>query len=518
MAKSKTCLKLPCGQDFCDPLNVFEKRDGAVYTPYVNLKVGNEQDKLSISTGFDFYAYSSLERATISSFEYSYEIGRPGWGADFELVDYTGRFASRLIQYTNKTLVDANKNKGFATFDFGWIIKRSDGTTFFYSVETLTRSRLAATIHSLDQSYEGNSVKLKISLKMPEYFDQTGQKQIYGGEPTQVGDTPSMHLVQAVRELLTKDDSYPPPQWLNRFNGPIKFQGDTLDERLLGPKGAWPCRGKTKLDTVRDWLNEAVSKDGLGFLLCVDSFTGLIIIRETPLKKSGEFVGDGNSCNYSLGTFIVNGGNCSPVLEFRPTINYMPFAGVGNSSTSPGGSASSGIPTTSSQTKQTAGPGAQITVPSNLNSSIPPDDQAQHIKKTLDANAAANVSLESRSAIEANLKLIGQIFEHQLSAFQWNLCSVSIIFIDPWHLSSQQSNDNELRWTTISKSNCNPYLTNKRWDVLGINYQIQNGTFTTNLKLKLLTPNVELAYDSSFGGGNTTASNDPFPARPAPAI
>ena len=58
-------------------------------------------------------------------------------------------------------------------------------------------------------------------------------------------------------------------------------------------------------------------------------------------------------------------------------------------------------------------------MPSNLNSSIPPDDQAQHIKKTLDANAAANVSLESRSAIEANLKLIGQIFEHQLSAFQW---------------------------------------------------------------------------------------------------
>lgn len=522
MPKKRNCLTPPCGEEFCGPLNRYEEIDGAIYTPYVSLKIGygTAFDRIEIATGFDYYAESSLERATITSFEYGYEIGRPGWGATFEIMDYTGGYAFRILQNTNKTIRDANTERSYgnASFNFGWIIKKRDGTDRLYTVESLLGDRLRGTIFNVEQSYEGNAAKVKLEIRLPEFFDQTPQDQVFGSEPTKAGQEFPMNLRPAVEALLTQNNSYPMPKWLNRFNQPLNFDGKTDQERILGPYGKWACSGQTKIDTVRGWLNGVKTKAGRGISIVSDPITGGLAFREDPVD--GDSKENPSPCKFSLGTFIINGGDCSPVLEFRPSVNFIAVSGAGPVNTSAGGSGAAGQPFNSAnKQKQTYGPSSNTTIPENLNSQVAPEDQAKHVSETHTVHMKANASAEVLSAIEANLKLVGQIYDHTLAAELWAPATVSIVFLNPWFLNAGQTDQtNNLRWTQLWESNCHPVLTNKTWDVVGINYQIQSGNFITNLKLKLLAPNVDIDFAKAYGlSGQQTADANPSPAKPVSA-
>ena len=104
-------------------------------------------------------------------------------------------------------------------------------------------------------------------------------------------------------------------------NGDEIFKADGTQEKKLGPKTKWVAQGTNKIETARRWLQSCPSKNGLNW-----------IIHYNPHVKGGQLIfseaAKPNCTNQSdewweencLGTYIVNGGNNSPVIEFNPKI------------------------------------------------------------------------------------------------------------------------------------------------------------------------------------------------------
>jgi len=212
--------------------------------------------------------------------------------------------------------------------------------------------------------------------------------------------------------------------------------------------------------------------------------------------------------------YIVNGGNCSPVLSFTPSFRWHGWAAQRNAgAATPGNSGQEPVQTdqaigfvkTNCPIASTRGFNRQQGVAAT-----------QEVAKTripaMQAQQAMFHSIMSNlmiGAIEADLRVQGDPSSWLCTPAEGFLRTVGIIFINPYFLieSPNAPVDGCPQWFAndalgpddpFSASTINKLLTNKGWYITGADHQIKDGQYITTIKLRLLAPGAELNQGGSI--------------------
>ena len=478
----------------CGSLN--SPPEGAIYAPYVRISFGNK----SITVGNKSAPPDNA--ASITSFQYGFQSGGHGWGADFEIIDMGGVMYERIIAAINKT-VDNTGNEVFDTdFDFGWIIKDCDGNT---TLQT-TGTKLYGLVMNVESTHEAGFVKLKLRVESP-----TARVADVRHDNAIGDETNKVYFTDALTRLFKENDpKFPSVKFLDKDGKQLKFKNSDGDE-TKGPKGIWPMSQMNSLAIARNWWNPISTKNDLGVVVLYDPNSASLIFQEDKLVHKG------NCCKDTMGTYIVNGGNCSPVLGFTPTIIW-PKGLIPGSGATPGGAfsgnnnkdpnAANTVVVQPNKPIEKAGIQSSPTIQQHDLMWRNPDDLASKGNKAFAAQLETNAKHEMPlPGFEAELKLIGDPqYSDGPGLFGKH---VSIVYINPFHVDN-------CKW--ITTTNCNSTLSNKNYIILGVSHQITGGSFITTLKLYLPTPNNDIPATDPLGECGTITFDESLGAsRPADA-
>jgi len=334
---------------------------------------------------------------------------------------------------------------------------------------------------------------------------QGGIENIYG----ETGKN-AITLKEAIKKLLTED---PHPKVksveycrLNNQTGvveyDVKFKGFPNDE---GPKDSWKGNAANKLETVKSWIGGFETERDKIFVPVYESTEdgGKIIFWERPVFDCDEIA----SQEICVGTYIVNGGSDTPVIEFNPRIKWDFGPVPTNGGQIPDATIEAdGLPQNKAQgvtkCKQLSREGAKgsgqvlSTPPSEVHRSEFASDAT---KKKADANAKQMVQDGihiMEDGIMADLVIVGDPTLPTQSDGVINGKTVSIAFVNPFHLlPSGSSNCGD--W--LSKPPCNEWLSNKNWLIQKLNHKIENGTYTTTFSLRCTSPGFDTLLDNPIG-------------------
>lgn len=344
-----------------------------------------------------------------------------------------------------------------------------------------------------------------------------GCSQAYGG----TGNN-AMAITQAVTEFMTR--GCPPNVASVRFcrmeNGacqpcPFKMDGSpSAAERLAGPKGQWTCSGQDKLSVILNWLKGHPSDRNKGWIPQYNSENpnGEIIFWEDskPTEAQGDTYWDTNC----IGTYIVNGGMKSSVIEFSPKIRWD-FARL----TSNGGQLGDGTVNATGQ------PGSRQ--PGERNSGLDARGQpcvgqttqatsSETHRDNLGAGAVQGViqgvNAQNRALkilhdnIEADLTIVGDPTLLPPSEAMWAK-NVTIILVNPYYLRKNGTAECNLEWSSSTSPNnglvavspCNEVLSSKAWLCKSISHKIELGKYTTTIGIYMAAPGIDAPVNAPLG-------------------
>lgn len=314
-----------------------------------------------------------------------------------------------------------------------------------------------------------------------------------------------MPLRIAVEQFMT--NACPPNLASVRF---CRMEGGTCnpcpfldgDDKLLGPKGVWRAEGQNKLYAVLRWLSKFPSDRGKGWMPQYNSEVpgGEIIFWEDPKPKDTQ--PDSYWDQNCIGTYIVNGGKRSPVLEFNPKIRWN-FAML----TSQGGQTSSETVNATGQ-KGSVQPGEDIrgldaqsqpcagaNISATSTETHKDNFSKEATKKVIKGLNASQRAIKVHAfPIEADLVIVGNptILPPSEAMMAKN---VTIIVINHYYLRPQKDS---LEW--LAKPTCNEVLSSKAWITKSITHRIESGKYTTTIGVMNPAPGDDIPPDAPMGG------------------
>lgn len=326
-----------------------------------------------------------------------------------------------------------------------------------------------------------------------------------GGEGQQ-----AMHLLDAI-DVLMKDTAAPNVgkvsfkrmQRGNVMSAPTHpmFRGNTDEERRKGPKRKWDAKAQTKLEIVKRWLDECPSINGKGWQPQYDTTKpgGELVYweRTSPnCQNESDAFWDANC----LGTYIVNGGKDSAVIEFNPKIrwDFSALTSVGGqigsrkmNSMNTEGAKNPGHECMPRETVEGAGQ-IQMTGPSDAQIDAE-GENAERDAAEKDAEAKKTIRLQFHG-VEADLVIVGNptICPPSDAIMVKN---ITIVLINPFHLVPNGNQCGE--WLSIPP--CNHILSSKAWICRSITHRIEAGIFTTTIGVILPIPGVDAPSDLNLG-------------------
>ncbi len=350
-------------------------------------------------------------------------------------------------------------------------------------------------------------------------FEITGRdichRMLEGAVELQLGGEgeKSVHLLHAVHELMC--DSVAPNIGKVTFrtihgttvvtstttssSNSELFKADTIEERKLGPKGKWDAKGQNKLEAIRRWIDDCPSIEGRMWLPQYNSTEpeGELIFWENskPDKNESDAYWE-SSC---IGSYIVNGGPSSPVIEFNPKIRWD-FGTVtavggqtGDGQLNPFGTEGAKNPGTEAMPRE------KLKGAGHVQQTMPSDSMKDRFGNQAVTEAAHNDAVSKKTItltpgnIAADLVIIGDpIFCPPFEAL--NIKNITIVMINPFYLTSQ----NNCEW--LSTPQCNAVLSNKGWIIKSVTHKIDSGVYTTTIGVELSAPGINLPSEESFGG------------------
>lgn len=470
--------------------------DGAVFEPYVKLRFG-----AAIITGGNKSAPNNDPRlpgnnlASIRSFEYgSTGSGGSSFGASFEIIDVGGTMYRQIIHAMNKTVANSKEDALQTNFDFGWIVKRCDGSVYLDLASKYAGGEFYGFFSTVDVSFEGNTIKMKLELRSPNVQNPDSTQNDTEGE-----ESNKIRLKQALINLFKdKQPSYQDVEFRSAYDDgrggfkPLQFKNS--DGGADGPLGTWPMNQQNALAAARTWLAPLQTINDNGVHLLFDPNKYNLVVQENKFSKV--------CCAKYIATYIVNGGNCSPVLEFNPTIKWPVTGnkGAANPSSASGSSKEVG---NSTEGIQKTGSQAQPSVQNHDWQWRSPNDLAAGAADGLSAQFEANILLEMPQQA-SQLKLWGDPAYNNITNILGT--TISIIVINPFYIGNYGG---DCTWLTTS--NCNSILSNKSYTVTGFNHQITSGSYVTILNVQLDKPNVNLPADAGLG---TCGDGETFNEKP----
>lgn len=459
--------------------------EGAVFAPFVEL---NLKGNFFYTVGNDS-SESDGDKTAIKSFQYGFGVASAGVGGKIELVSEGGSAYIEFAKNLNKTISNAVEDTKNTWFKFGWIVKTCDGHN-----ERIESPEINIMIKTMQTSYETGTVKISLEFidLMSRHFERTIEGN-FGSDDNKIPLKEAIHSVfenndpEIKVEFLDADGK----EWCFKYGG------------CEGPRGKWPGEQQNALAVIRKWLAGQVTDNDKGTIVQYNVAESSLVIKEDPGVGANE--SDACSLN-SIATYVVNGGNCSDVISFTPTVDWILFNHAGGG-TSPSGDAGVGDETADPDIDiEHAGPRDTTTIQAQDRDSGSPNNSARRNQESSAAQTRANKDYEIKPGIEAELKILGDPKGNEASDYSnpLNLAgkTISIVVINPYHIEDCQ-------W--ISEPKCNEVLSNKNWLILGIDHQISEGQFFTTIKVKLYASNMDIAQGEPLGGagcGTLAFDND----------
>lgn len=298
-----------------------------------------------------------------------------------------------------------------------------------------------------------------------------------------------------------------------------------------GPIGTWACENRRLLDIIKAWIIRVRADDGT----CEGAENGKGIIlnwdNRCPTPRLLMWADPYPSCqraystNRCMGTYIVNGGKCSPVVKFEPDMKWIFNAAMrsGGNMTPATGTARQmdSDPRTACNTSGGRGNRSMPTVGSDEFMANPEQAQQMAVENTR-IHTRTN-AIQGMLPIEASLVVqgdptIGSLYESIGK-------TIGLVVINPFFIRHK---DDEILpfektpgcpyWDTLvrqdnngqlSQQVVNEVLTNKNWYIKGVSHSIKEGAFQTTYKIYLPAPGADISADLPFGGSND--GYDPTP-------
>jgi hypothetical protein len=481
------CLaQYQCGQ-------VEQLPPGAIYGPWVQIGLSGEGTNITVGN----HSSPPDNHACIKSFEYGFSEGA---GMKVEIYDEEGSRLSTFVNRISKTVCQA-PNDYKLTVNFGWITVDCNGNTNIISTQNFGNTLYFLPL-KIEVAFENGKIKYTIEgTDLQDRISETRVENARGTEDARVD------LKTAIRELFA--DSCPKIDDI-RFtdaehpDAPDGWHFKNSDGGPNGPRAVWTTDQQNAMATTRKWISPLLTENDKGVILQwkQDEDHPVLVLLEDPNPAPDE---NESCCENSIGTYIVNGGNCTPVLGFTPQINWALSSNAGSGGQQAGGASANNQQQVGRPDSNIERVGTQTQWPVNQNDNMwrPQDLIVHRAQEANAAHEAANRFREVPQSINAELKLMGDpSLAFPLGGSGLVGKSVSLVVINPFYIQ-------ECEW--IAQPPCNEMLSNKRWMIMGANHQIREGSYTTTLKLFLAVPNVDLEPGTPLGGpgcGRLTFDND----------
>lgn len=460
-----------------------EPPDAHVLLPYVELDLAGV-----IITGGNQSFPTRPQEMAISSMQYAVGRMNSGLDAEFEILAEGADGYKRIVKYVNKSIKLAKDEIQKTRFRFGWVYKKCDGTN---------AKQLSPWIKCLVVQCSTNIDKgiTKIKLTCKDLLERHNDRRV----DMEIGEEGNLKdLKEAIQELCQTNDPPIEVEFKAADGSELEFElGGDGD----GPKAVWHSNELPLLSTIRNWLNVTRTKDKKGTYFKYDPENVKLVIQEDEECRKGEDC----SCQGVIGSYIVNGGNCSTVLEFNPEIRWILDAGGYGGTAGGGSNAEFGKYKGAEQTKpiEATGSGNEFPVAQELSYTVPPEAHTAATITAAEANTIANKPSDTAKSIEAELTIIGD--PSLINFANISARAVSIAVISPYSIDGS-AKEGACYW--IAKPEVNPVLSNKKWMIQGVNHQIEGGKYITKIKVDLPVPNAELPNNEPFGGFNTEGFNE----------
>lgn len=507
---TQSCLAGCVANYYCNPLQIPGPADQQAesFAPYVKITIGDGNNEITVGNE----SYSTNPNTSIIK---SFEIG---WidstSMVVEVVDEAGGKFGMIVDSIHKCL-----NTGFyegtsLTAEFGWVLRTCSGIP---SPPLIPSPPIKATVTQVEVNYSEGKIKYKITCNCvaEPIFEERREDKNLGveGKPMQLED--------AIRQLCAMPPSVNVEFCWREADGKWKCGSHTWKGFPKGgPKAIWQSDNMNKPATITKWLEPFRVDDGTqkgkGIVVLNDTLVPdkLYIVKDLTLDP-----GETKTCSNInfIGTFIVNGGKCSPVISFNPTFNWI--KGTANFSAGGGtngpGSSKSRFEEDTKTPKQEKSHGAggglqqQLTVTQQAWHAYGPKNAWLETMKSHQAHAKAGRIVEANvESITADLIILGDPRIQFCDLTKWKGKHVSIVAINPFHIMGDANNGCG-EW--LANPGCNDILSNKLWRIDGINHSIKEGSFTTTLRVALNTQGIHIGIQDPLGGvgsGGPTVKNN----------
>jgi hypothetical protein len=483
----KECLQTYACNDLKKPPK------GATYTPFIEVTINGEVLLMSGNAS----SPPSNNRAMINSFQYGASAGTGGCGCVIEAVDEGGTAYRKIADAINKDITKTRDEIKNFNLEFGWKITDCNGIT-----KKITNIRggegppapIRLLPIKINTNFDGGLIKFTLECVdtiTARSADNRLEKNI-GSEDGKVA------LKKALEELfLNKDPKFTSIRLRRALPHP-DGSDFVFNNKYGGKDGYWSVHSmdqETNVGCARKWINNTLTDNEKGILIMYNQEDGGVILLEEPDIDVKNCCGTGN-----LGTYIVNGGNESPVISFNPSFHWILSSNSGSGGVASGASSADGgddkvkADETKNNNLQNTGTQTNYLSSNNKFHHQHPDNHASNTNETNTKHNNATKPYEIKSNIEAELKIIGDpsFVNPVLFTGRW----VSIVVINP-HYIAQDSKKGGCSW--IVESNCNETLSNKQWMITGVDHQITSGSYVTTLKVYLTAPGVDKGVEKGLG-------------------
>lgn len=438
------------------------------------------------------------------------------YGATLEIIDTSGQDFTSFYNSVYRDRCDATPKQGVKNTDvikvslnFGYVFTNKNGGNAVYQQSFGAKAELSDKpigpyidffVMKIDVTFDNNIWKYKLELKGPDLKAAQRRVKITQGKSAQ-----KMPILTAFE--MMQDGTCPPkptnaPKRQSRIalvrqpqgaNGAWSYAQQKGADTPAGKTGVYPGYNLPVLDAVVKNLNNFVTDHTKGVFLCYPSGANdecLYLIEAESTECSTDRTKYKN-CKIAsfVGTYVVNGGDFSPVISFSPKIEFVgvPNRMVGAATGGSNSSKSANILSCNISTQTNTEPGKEVAIagaPASNNREANPPSQIAGITATAASKnfEANNFSKPMLGAVTAELTIQGD------PRYLWSLnilgSFIKIIFVNPFTVIQSDLFDNgKINGVWLSLPTINDQISSIPFLINGCDHEVSDGKWITKLKL-----------------------------------
>lgn len=487
---SGNCLAGCISRYACNPVNLPPDWDTA--SPYVKIKFAMTGNEITVGNES---APCCDNKLIVKSFSYGFSNS---YQIEVEIHDEEGGRFHEFIDIIAKCGPNMHQANFTMEAEFGWIMQTCGGLKIVKSNVTEGKP-VRATVINLEVSYAKGKIKYQLTgNSTAEVTSGFREDKIIGADGQPI----------CLRDAIVQLCAIPPVLQVDFLQRNRSGQPEPLRWKIggtCGPKAVWAMDSQNKLATIAKWVEPFLTEKDKGVFITADeSVHNKIVLWEDQEILCGESKTCGGR---NLGTFIVNGGRCSNVIEFTPTFNWLKGMFKASSGGNFGSAASGkrtlmedGKPCPENKHGANAGQESQITISRYAWDVHGPGRATQETGKSIPKHQHANKRYEkSAASIEGQLRIVGDPRKEFVEMGRGG-DTLSIVAINPFHVAG---NGNGGCGDWLAQPGCNQVLSNKSWMVMGCDHSIRDGFYETTIKVNLVAPDVDVDSNEPMGGSGS---------------